>query len=77
MKPTIPPPGKELVGVRAEEGSACTSASLPRFGALDGNGCSLDEEEHGELQEQGKGVVEHFGGCWEGCSGLSVGVEEE
>lgn len=45
-----------------ESDDAATSSSLPRLSALNGNRCSLDEEEHGELKEGGENVVEHFGG---------------
>lgn len=42
--------------------NTASSASLPRFGALNGDRCSLHKEEHGQLEEGGESVVEHLYG---------------
>lgn len=54
-----------------ESNDASTSSSLPRFGALNGDWCSLDKKEHRQLEKGGKDVVEHFGGDL----GLLMGYE--
>ena len=37
-----------------------TRASLPWFSALNSNRCSLDEEDHRELEKSSEDVVEHL-----------------
>jgi hypothetical protein len=53
-----------------ESPSTCTS--LPRLGALNGDRCSLDKEEHRQLEQRGESVVEHFIGDLK----VSVNVQE-